>query len=89
MPQPDGTLIVDPERGGRTNLVGGYVNGPPELVGEVSASTVSIDLHDKFRAYQRNGVSENLVWRTEDGEIDWFVLRDGKYDRLTPDSDGL
>jgi Uma2 family endonuclease len=88
-PQPDLTLIVDPDLGGQTTLVEGYLTGPPELVAEVAASTVSIDLHDKLRAYQRNGVAEYLVWRTEDGEIDWFVLHDGKYERLAVDVDGL
>ncbi|HEY2785471.1 MAG TPA: Uma2 family endonuclease [Fimbriiglobus sp.] len=88
-PQPDVTLIIDPKFGGQTALVDGYISGPPELVAEVSASTVSIDLHDKLRAYQRNGVAEYIVWRTEDGAIDWFVLREGKYEPLPPDADGL
>lgn len=88
-PQPDVTLIIDPDRGGRTTLVDGYVTGAPELVAEVAASSVSIDLHDKLRAYQRNGVTEYIVWRTGDAAIDWFVLRDGTYDRLTPDAAGV
>jgi len=88
-PQPDLTLLIDPTRGGQTSLTDGYITGPPELVAEVSASSVSIDLHDKLRAYQRNGVNEYIVWRTEEEAIDWFILRDGKYDRLPPDADGL
>jgi Uma2 family endonuclease len=88
-PQPDLVLLIDPSRGGQTSLVEGYITGPPEFVAEISASTISIDLHDKLRAYQRNGVAEYLVWRTEDGEIDWFVLREGKYERLSPDADGV
>ena len=27
-------------------------------------------------------MQEYLVWRTQDNIIDWFVLRDGRYDRL-------
>ena len=56
--------------------------GPPELVAEISASSVSYDLHEKLRAYQRNGVCEYLVWRVLDSAIDWFVLREGRFERL-------
>jgi hypothetical protein len=50
--------------------------------GESNACSVSYDLHDKFRAYQRNAVSEYLVWRVCDSAIDWFALREGRFDRL-------
>jgi Uma2 family endonuclease len=66
-----------------------YVTGPPELVCEVSASSVSIDLHAKLNAYRRNGVREYLVWRTLDGAVDWFILREGRYEPLTLGADGL
>ncbi len=59
-----------------------YVDGPPELIAEISDSSVSYDLHDKLRAYQRNGVREYLVWRVWDSAIDWFALREGRFERL-------
>ena len=32
-PQPDGCLLIDPERGGRTRISeDGYIEGAPELV---------------------------------------------------------
>src|SRR5438874_11147333 len=31
-----------------------YVEGPPQLVVEVAASSASYDLHEKLRAYRRN-----------------------------------
>jgi Uma2 family endonuclease len=34
-------------------------------------------------------VKEYIVWRTLDREIDWFVLVDGQYERLSPDDNGL
>ena len=41
-----------------------YVAGAPELIAEIAVSSVSYDLHDKLRAYHRNGVREYLVWRS-------------------------
>ncbi len=66
-----------------------YLAGPPELVAEVAASSASIDLHEKFRAYQRNGVQEYIVWRVYDGALDWFALENGVYARLTADERGV
>ncbi len=82
VPQPDAYLIVLPSHGGQAQMEGDYIRGAPELVAEVSATTVSIDLHAKRNAYRRNGVREYVVWRVFDEEIDWFVLRAGKYARL-------
>ncbi len=42
-----------------------------------------------MNAYCRNGVREYLVWRVQDGEIDWFILREGRFDRLLPHADGI
>jgi len=79
-PQPDAVLCTPPQDGGRVWLNGaGYLCGSPELVVEIAASTVSIDLRDKMRAYRRNGVAEYLVWRVQDQALDWFVLEDGQY----------
>ncbi len=59
VPQPDALLRILPECGGRTRLdEAGYLFGPPELIVEVAASSVAIDLHDKLRAYRRAGVRE-------------------------------
>ena len=66
-----------------------YIAGAPELVVEVSASTVSQDLHVKRGMYRRNGVREYVVWRVEDRAIDWFVLRSGEYATQRSDADGL
>jgi hypothetical protein len=55
---------------------------------EITASSASYDLHDKLRAYRRNGVQEYIVWRVLDGELDWLVLREGTYVRLAPDDAG-
>lgn len=89
-PQPDALLMLPPERGGQARVgVSKFIEGAPELVVEVSASSMSYDLHEKLEAYERNGVREYIVWRVLDREIDWFVLREGRYARLTPGADGL
>lgn len=66
-----------------------YLEGPPELVAEIAGSSVSIDLHAKFRVYERNGVKEYIVWRTRDRAIDFFRLHDGRFVRVEPDNDGV
>lgn len=90
-PQPDATLIVRPDHGGRVTLdADGYLDGSPELIVEVSASRASIDLGKRLNVYRRNRVSEYVVWRVYDEAVDWFVFRDGEFVTLTPDpADGL
>jgi Uma2 family endonuclease len=89
-PQPDGLLVIDPGLGGQTRLSeDDYIEGAPELAGEISASTVSIDLHLKFRVYRRNGVKEYIVWRVLDQAIDWFILRNTQYEPLARGADGI
>lgn len=89
-PQPDALLRIVPLQGGQTRTTKkGYVRGAPELVGEVTASTASYDLHDKLGAYQRNGVREYVVWRVEDKAIDWFILHGTKFRRMPKDKDGV
>ncbi len=88
-PQPDCVLFIQSEFGGKVVIdEDGYITGAPDLVAEVAASSVSYDLHDKLKAYERSGVREYIVWRVGDREIDWFVLQDGRYDKLFPWPDG-
>ena len=89
-PQPDVLLRIDPDAGGRCRVSGdNYLEGAPELVVEVAASSTSIDFHDKLRAYRRNGVQEYVVWRTQEQRIDWFELADGEYRPLPADDAGV
>lgn len=87
-PQPDAFLRILPECGGQSRNDGKYVGGAPELIAEVAASSASYDLHDKLRAYRRNGVCEYLVWRVWDRAIDWFGLREGQYEQLCRGPEG-
>lgn len=87
-PQPDILLRVEREGQSIVNDEG-YVVGAPELVVEISASTVSLDMQDKLQVYCRHQVQEYLVWRVEDNEIDWFRLRAGQFQKLEADEDGI
>jgi Uma2 family endonuclease len=89
-PQPDAYVMLLPEYGGRALIdEDDYVTGAPELIVEVASSSASYDLHDKLNAYRRNGAPEYLVWRVLDQVIDWFILRDGRYQPLALDVAGL
>jgi len=89
-PQPDAYLRILESHGGQARLdEKGYVTGAPELLAEVALSSASIDLNAKLEAYRRNGAREYLVWRVEEGAIDWFVLRRGRYRPLPRPSAGL
>jgi Uma2 family endonuclease len=78
-PQPDSLLLILPECGGQARFDGSdYLIGAPELVVEVAASSRSIDTREKLTAYRRNGVREYLIWRTLDGQFDWFRLAEGE-----------
>ena len=90
MPQPDALLIVRPERGGRVRIsADDYIEGAPELVAEVAASSASYDLGEKqARLPPERGV-EYIVSRVLDRAVDWFVLRDGHYELLAPGADGI
>jgi Uma2 family endonuclease len=88
--QPDVLLRLPEEAGGRSRITADdYLEGPPELVIEIAANSASYDLHQKLRAYRRNGVLEYVVYRFEDRVVDWFVLERGTYERQTPDENGL
>jgi Uma2 family endonuclease len=89
-PQPDALLRLEPTHGGRSRVSeDGYLEGPPELIVEVAASSVSYDLHIKRHVYQRNGVQEYLAVQVYEQRMDWFVLREGVYESLSPDEAGV
>ncbi|XHR85951.1 MAG: Uma2 family endonuclease [Gloeotrichia echinulata GP01] len=88
-PQPDAVLIIIPEAGGQARLTeDDYIEGAPELVVEIAASSVAIDLHGKKQAYRRNGVKEYIVWQVLEQKLSWFYLEQGEYLELVPD-DGI
>jgi Uma2 family endonuclease len=88
--QPDALLFrVPPPPGGARRNSANYLEGVPQLIGEIAASSATYDLHDKLRMYERVGVHEYIVWRVYDQRIDWFRLQDGRYVRIEPDARGV
>ncbi|GAA6617943.1 Uma2 family endonuclease [Scytonema sp. NUACC26] len=89
-PQPDALLRIEPEVGGNSSISeDDYIEGAPELIVEVAASSASYDLNDKFNAYRRNGVREYIVWQMYENRVDWFILSEGKYVSAIPDERGI
>lgn len=87
--QPDAFLAWDREHRGQAQIdEDDYLNGAPELIVEVAASSASYDLHDKMRVYRRNGVREYIVWQMLENKLDWFRLKDGEYVTVQRDSSG-
>ncbi len=89
-PQPDAVLLIEAQYGGQARLSeDDYIEGAPELVAEIAASSAAIDLGDKKRAYRRNGVQEYMVWQVFEQKLDWFLLQEGEYVPLPIDQDGV
>jgi Uma2 family endonuclease len=88
--QPDALLRLEERLGGRSRVSeDDYLEGAPELVVEIVGTSAAYDLHDKLRAYRRNGVQEYLVWQVYDRRVDWFRLQEGEYVPLVPDHEGI
>jgi Uma2 family endonuclease len=61
VPQPDVFLRILPEYGGQSGVEHNYATGAPELIVEVSGSSLSRDLGVKLDLYRRAGVREYLT----------------------------
>jgi len=86
-PQPDVMLFKE---GSLSRLDEyGYLEGAPDLVVEISASSASYDLGAKKEAYRRAGVREYIVWQILEERIDWFRLENGAYALVAPGADSL
>jgi Uma2 family endonuclease len=90
VPQPDGLLRILPECGGQSRVdPKGYLQGAPELVVEIAASSASLDAREKLASYRRAGVREYLLWRTEEEGVNWWMLEEDEYRPLQAGSDGI
>lgn len=88
--QPDALLRLPERAGGRSRVSrDDYLEGAPELIVEIAATSASQDLHDKRKVYRRSGVREYLVWLVREKRLLWLILEDDEYQPLQPNTDGL
>ena len=88
--QPDALLRLETSLGGQSRISrDDYLEGPPELVVEIAASSPAYDLGVKRRVYARSGAQEYLAAQMYEKRLDWFVLREGVYHTLAPDDKGV
>ncbi|RCJ24932.1 hypothetical protein A6S26_17150 [Nostoc sp. ATCC 43529] len=89
-PQPDVVLLINELSGGQACISeDDYIEGAPELIAEVAASSAANDLHDKKKVYRRNGVKEYIVWQSLENKLNWFSLQNEEYVQLEVDANGL
>jgi Uma2 family endonuclease len=89
-PQPDISLFIEAFAGGAIRISeDDYLEGAPELIVEVAASSQHLDLHEKKEAYRRNGVKEYIVWSVNNQKLDWFRLVKGEYRNAAPAANGV
>jgi len=88
--QPDASLLIEPACGGQSHQEGGYLAGAPELIVEVASSSVSYDLHSKFRLYEQAGTKEYIVVLLREEKVRWFARHEqAKLTEIAADDDGV
>jgi hypothetical protein len=88
-PQPDVSLCLLPEVGGRTRVVDKLLHGAPELTAEVCLSSMSYDLHQKLELYRASEVYEYVAVLMREQEIRWHRLVAGQYVLMPSGADGI
>ena len=87
--QPDAALLIDPRFGGRTRSGDGrFTLDAPELVVEVSSSSLRLDLNAKKKVYEEAGALEYAVFDVGHEKFHWFVLAGGRFEPLAIEPDG-
>jgi Uma2 family endonuclease len=87
-PQPDLELRIVSQYGGQSRETEeDYVEGPPELMVEVSHSTKVLDLRHKRNDYEKAGVVEYMVLLVEEQELRWWHFPSGRM--IEPDRRGI
>ena len=81
-PQPDCSINILPEYGGRSTTRKGLLAGVPEFVAEICHSSRAYDLGPKLALYLTAGVDEYLAILVEERRFEWRTLIDGSYQLL-------
>ena len=85
--QPD--ALLSRREGGRAVLGDQNIQGPPELVIEVAASSSAYEANLKRLLYEGAGVEEYAVLQIFEQQVDWWVARGDRFQRVLPDSAGV
>jgi Uma2 family endonuclease len=88
-PQPDTSLYILPEYGGRLKMQGDLAQGAPEFLSETCVTSTSYDLHQKLEVYQEAGVQEYLAVILGRGEIRWHRLVNQRFTVQPGPPDGV
>lgn len=88
-PQPDLFLRLDHPEGVSRLDRKGYVNGCPELVVEISASSVARDRGPKRSMYESCGVKEYVVWCPPEQALEWHSYETGSAARMMAADRGI
>jgi hypothetical protein len=83
--QPDCSVHILQEFGGRSTTKRGLAAGAPEFVAEVCYSSRAYDLGPKLALYQAAGVDEYLAILVEERRFEWRVLINGSYELMDSD----
>jgi Uma2 family endonuclease len=87
-PQPD--LFIGIRSGGQCRFNDrGYPLSAPELVAEVSASSIERDSGPRFEMYRSFGAQEYILWAVDEQRIYWYRLRGDVYELLPMDEEGV
>src|SRR5579884_567609 len=89
VPQPDTSLFVTQEYGGRARMRGPLLEGAPEFAVEVCVTSAAYDLHQKLQLYERQGVEEYLAVLVHEHEVRWHRLEGGRYTVVPVPADGI
>jgi len=88
--QPDAMLFQFQSDGGNVTLrPDGYLEGSPDLIVEIAASSAWIDVGKKKATYQKFKVKEYIAWRTIERQFCWWTLESGNFIPIEADPDGI
>ena len=79
-PQPDNSLYILPEYGGRLGMHGTLLKGTPDFLEETCVTSTSYDLHQKLDVYQEAGVQEYLAVILQRNEVRWHRLVNHRFE---------
>ena len=90
-PQPDALLRIEPQAGGKSRISeDDYVEGAPELIVEIAASTASHDLHGKLEVYRPKRPCRSISFgECMMNRLTGLLCRTARMSRLTPDTSGV